>query len=55
MSHELRTPLNAIIGFTELIHDGLVAPGSPQFKEFLGDILSSCGSHGCRAMRRCSA
>jgi PAS domain S-box-containing protein len=44
MSHELRTPLNAIIGFTELIHDGLVAPGSPQCKEFLGDILSS-GRH----------
>ena len=44
MSHELRTPLNAIIGFTELIHDGLVAPGSPQFTEFLGDILSS-GRH----------
>ena len=41
MSHELRTPLNAIIGFTELIHDDLVAPGSPQFKEFLGDILAS--------------
>ncbi len=44
MSHELRTPLNAIIGFTELIHDGLVAPGSPEFKEFVGDILSS-GRH----------
>jgi PAS domain S-box-containing protein len=44
MSHELRTPLNAILGFTELIHDGLVAPESPQFKEFLGDILAS-GRH----------
>ncbi|HEY5367280.1 MAG TPA: response regulator [Casimicrobiaceae bacterium] len=41
MSHELRTPLNAIIGFTELIHDGLVEPGSAQYMEFLGDILSS--------------
>ncbi|HZQ61648.1 MAG TPA: response regulator, partial [Casimicrobiaceae bacterium] len=44
MSHELRTPLNAILGFTELIHDGLVAPEDPQYKEFLGDILAS-GQH----------
>ena len=44
MSHELRTPLNAIIDFTELIQDGLVAPGSPEFTEFIGDILSS-GRH----------
>ncbi|HWB80205.1 MAG TPA: PAS domain S-box protein [Nannocystaceae bacterium] len=44
MSHELRTPLNAIIGFTELIHDGEVRPDMPQFKEFLGDILTS-GRH----------
>jgi CheY-like chemotaxis protein len=41
MSHELRTPLNAIIGFTQLIHDGDVAPDAPQHKEFLGDILAS--------------
>ncbi|HEY5946377.1 MAG TPA: response regulator [Kofleriaceae bacterium] len=44
MSHELRTPLNAIIGFAELLHDGQVDPGSPQHKEFLGDILTS-GRH----------
>ena len=44
MSHELRTPLNAILGFTQLIHDGAVAPESPQFTEFLGDILAS-GHH----------
>jgi PAS domain S-box-containing protein len=44
MSHELRTPLNAILGFTQLIHDGVVAPESPQFPEFLGDILAS-GHH----------
>jgi PAS domain S-box-containing protein len=41
MSHELRTPLNAIIGFTELIHEGVVKPDSPEFPEFLGDILAS--------------
>ena len=44
MSHELRTPLNAIIGFAELLHDGQVTPDMPQFKEFLGDILTS-GQH----------
>ncbi len=44
MSHELRTPLNAIIGFAELLHDGQVDPAMPEFREFLGDILSS-GRH----------
>ena len=44
MSHELRTPLNAIIGFAELMFDGYVEPGSPEQKEFLGDILAS-GKH----------
>jgi len=41
MSHELRTPLNSIIGFADLLHDGEVAPASPQHREFLGDILKS--------------
>jgi signal transduction histidine kinase len=44
MSHELRTPLNAIIGFAELLYDGHVAPGAPEHREFLGDILAS-GRH----------
>jgi len=44
MSHELRTPLNAIIGFAELMHDDVVRPEMPEFKEFIGDILSS-GRH----------
>ncbi|MEO7095968.1 MAG: histidine kinase dimerization/phospho-acceptor domain-containing protein, partial [Polyangiales bacterium] len=44
MSHELRTPLNAIIGFSELLHDGQVDPATPEFREFLGDILTS-GRH----------
>jgi PAS domain S-box-containing protein len=43
MSHELRTPLNAILGFTQLIHDGAVSPDSPQYAEFLDDILA--GGH----------
>ena len=44
MSHELRTPLNAIIGFAELLYDGQVKSSMPEFKEFLGDILTS-GRH----------
>ncbi len=44
MSHELRTPLNAIIGFSELLYDGLISPGSPQYRTFHGHILSS-GRH----------
>jgi len=41
MSHELRTPLNAIIGFSELLHEGMVPAGAPEQKEFLAYILSS--------------
>ncbi len=41
MSHELRTPLNAIIGFSQLLHDGVVAADAPEHDEFLGDILTS--------------
>ncbi|MET0341124.1 MAG: response regulator [Polyangiales bacterium] len=44
MSHELRTPLNSIIGFADLLHDEEIAPNSPQFRDFLGDILKS-GRH----------
>ena len=41
MSHELRTPLNTIIGFSELLYYGRVARESPEYHEFLGDILTS--------------
>jgi signal transduction histidine kinase/CheY-like chemotaxis protein len=44
MSHELRTPLNAIIGFSELLECDAVAPGSPEYRQFVDDILSS-GRH----------
>ncbi|MGC4094071.1 MAG: response regulator [Polyangiaceae bacterium] len=44
MSHELRTPLNSIIGFAQLLFDGEVEKDSPQYREFMGDILSS-GRH----------
>lgn len=41
MSHELRTPLNSIIGFSELLRDREIDPASPQYLEFLEDILTS--------------
>jgi len=44
MSHELRTPLNSIIGFSELLCAGEVPLDSPQYRDFLGDILKS-GRH----------
>ncbi len=45
MSHELRTPLNAIIGFSETMVTEMLGPvGTPQYKEYAGDILSS-GKH----------
>ena len=44
MSHELRTPLNAIIGFSDLMHRGVVPAGSDKQREYLGHIASS-GRH----------
>lgn len=45
MSHELRTPLNAIIGFSQIMHNEALGPvGSPQYREYAGDIMSS-GEH----------
>jgi PAS domain S-box-containing protein len=42
ISHELRTPLNAIIGFSEIMRDQIFGPiGSPQYREYLGDVLES--------------
>lgn len=41
MSHEIRTPLNGIVGFAEVLQSGVIDPLSPEFKEFLGDILQS--------------
>jgi signal transduction histidine kinase len=44
MSHELRTPLNAIIGFSQVLHEGMVGDVNEKQKEYLEDILSS-GNH----------
>ena len=44
MSHELRTPLNGIIGFSQLLHDGMIGPVSDEQKDCLADVLS-CAAH----------
>ncbi|MEJ7597829.1 MAG: PAS domain S-box protein [Kofleriaceae bacterium] len=44
MSHELRTPLNAIIGFSEVLHDGLMGDLTVKQRSFIGNIFSS-GQH----------
>lgn len=45
VSHELRTPLNAIIGFSEVMAGEMFgALGSPRYREYVADILSS-GRH----------
>ena len=44
MSHELRTPLNAIIGFSELLHEGMVGELNEKQTELIGDVHSS-GRH----------
>jgi signal transduction histidine kinase/CHASE3 domain sensor protein len=44
MSHELRTPLNSIIGFTGILHDGLLGELSSPQREHVGEILES-GEH----------
>ena len=41
LSHELRTPLNGIIGFSQLLYAGHITPASAEYKQSLGDILSS--------------
>ena len=41
MSHELYTPLNAIIGYSHLLGTGAIAPESPRFAKYLGDIGAS--------------
>jgi PAS domain S-box-containing protein len=44
MSHELRTPLNSIIGFSEVLHDGLMGQMTDQQRGSIGNIFSS-GNH----------
>jgi signal transduction histidine kinase len=44
MSHELRTPLNAIIGFSEVLHDGLLGDLSEKQADYTQEISKS-GHH----------
>jgi signal transduction histidine kinase len=41
MSHELRTPLNAIIGFAALMRKDRTGSLSPEYREYMDDILTS--------------
>jgi GAF domain-containing protein len=44
MSHELRTPLNAVIGFSEVLHQGMVGELNEKQSEYVNYIHAS-GSH----------
>jgi len=39
MSHELRTPLNVVMGYTAMIHDGLLGEINPKQEDALAKIL----------------
>ena len=41
LSHELRTPLNAILGYSELLHDGLVGPVTADQTAMLDRVMVS--------------
>jgi signal transduction histidine kinase len=41
MSHELRTPLNVISGYTEMLSDEEMEPGSPTWSDLVGRIQRS--------------
>ncbi len=44
LSHELRTPLNAILGYSELLHDGLIGPLIDEQRKMLDRMMVS-GRH----------
>lgn len=40
MSHELRTPLNVIVGYTDMLHDGVLGEVNPEQNDALDKVLS---------------
>lgn len=48
LSHHLRTPMNAVIGFSAMLHGGILGPiANPRHKDYINDIHES----GTRALR----
>ncbi|AWJ83914.1 hypothetical protein TSH58p_10525 [Azospirillum sp. TSH58] len=41
LSHELRTPLNAVLGFAQIIHDEMMGPNNPRYREYAGQIAAA--------------
>ena len=41
LSHELRTPLNAVLGFAQIIHDEMMGPNNPRYRDYAGQIAAA--------------
>ena len=41
LSHELRTPLNAVLGFAQIIHEEMMGPNSPRYRDYAGQIATA--------------
>jgi signal transduction histidine kinase len=40
-THDLRSRMNVIIGFTDLLHAGMIGPVNPDQKQMLAQILET--------------
>ncbi|MDQ2104089.1 PAS domain-containing sensor histidine kinase [Azospirillum isscasi] len=41
LSHELRTPLNAVLGFAQIIHEEMMGPNNPRYRDYAGQIAAA--------------
>ncbi len=41
LSHELRTPLNAVLGFAQIIHEEMMGPNNPRYRDYAGQIATA--------------